>query len=95
MKQNQKAVTVRFPMGDYLAIVTEAESQNTTSAEVVRKAWKSYKENQNLILKLAQLEKRIIRNTFEICAATVGVNDEERKNAANQVNRKLGKELLK
>lgn len=95
MKQSQKAVTVRFPMGDYLSIVTEAEAQNTTTADVVRKAWKSYKENQNLILKLAQLERKMIRNTFEICAATIGVNDEERKNAARQVNGKLGKELLK
>lgn len=95
MKQTQKPVTVRFPMGDYLDITMEAESQNTTSADVVRRAWKSYQENKNFILKLAQLERRLLKNTFEICTATIGLSVAERKNAAKQINNSFGKEVVK
>lgn len=95
MRQTQKPVTVRFAIGDYADIVTEAESQNTTSADVVRQAWKSYQESKNMILKLAQLEKRILLNTFEVCSATVGLSSVERSKAAQQVNNLLGKELVK
>jgi len=94
MKNTQKAVTVRFPMGDYLEIVNEAEAQNTTSADVVRRAWKSYQDNKNLIIKLMQLERRLVKNTFEICTATVGLSPAERKNAAVQVNKSIGKEVI-
>jgi len=95
MRQTQKAVTVRFAIGDYAEIVTEAESQNTTSADVVRRAWKSYQENKNFILKLAQLERRLLKNTFEICTATIGLSSVERKNAAQQINNSFGKEVVK
>jgi len=95
MRQTQKPVTVRFPMGDYLDITAEAEIQKTTSADVVRRAWKSYQENNNIVLKLAQLEKRLLLNTFEICSATIGLSSDERKNAAKQINNSIGKEVLK
>jgi len=95
MRQTQKPVTVRFPMGDYLDITTEAEAQNTTSADIVRKAWKSYQENKNIVLKLAHLERRLLLNTFEICSATIGLSPDERKNAAKQINNSFGKEVLK
>jgi hypothetical protein len=95
MKQTQKPVTVRFAIGDYAEIVTEAEAQNTTSADVVRRAWKSYQENKNFIIKLAQLERRLLRNTFEICTATIGLSAGERKNAAKQINNSFGKEVVK
>ena len=95
MKQTQKTVTVRFPMGDYLDITSEAEAKNTTSADMVRRSWKSYQENKSLILKLVQLERRILKNTFEICSATIGLSANERKNAAKQLNTSFGKEVLK
>jgi len=94
MRQTQKPVTVRFAIGDYAEIVTEAESQNTTSADVVRRAWKSYQENKSFTLKLAQLEKRLLKNTFEICTATIGLSPVERKNAAKQINNSFGKEVV-
>jgi len=95
MRQTQKPVTVRFPMGDYLNIAAEAEFQNTTSVDIIRKAWKSYEENKNILLKLAQLENRLLQNTFEICSATVGLSSVERNNAAKQVNNSFGKEVVK
>jgi hypothetical protein len=95
MRQTQKSVTVRFPMGDYLNIAAEAELKNTTSVDIIRKSWKSYEENKNFLLKLAQLENRLLQKTFEICSATVGLTSLERSNAAKQVNNSLGKEVIK
>ncbi|GKQ97268.1 hypothetical protein KAM461_15180 [Aeromonas hydrophila] len=93
--ENQKAVTVRFPMRDYLALTSEAEAKNTTTAEVVRQAWASHQEHQNLVLLFAKLEQRLLAKTFEICAATVGLSDSERKLAARQINTALGKEIVR
>lgn len=95
MSRTQKPVTVRFAMGDYIDIAREAEAQNTTSADIVRKAWKNYQESKNMTLKLAQFERRMLLNTFEICTATVGLTSIERKKAAQQVNNHIGKELIK
>jgi hypothetical protein len=38
-QQNQKAVTVRFTMKDYLEMVHEAEIKKLSTADVVRQAW--------------------------------------------------------
>lgn len=96
MKQpNQKPVTVRFPMGDYLNLVNEAEEKNTTTAEVVRQAWANHREQKNLMRMFSTLEQRLLNAMFEICAATVGITDIERKKAARQVNTALGKEIVK
>jgi hypothetical protein len=95
MKQPyQKSVTVRFQMRDYLDLMNEAEEKNTNAAEVIRQAWTSHQEHKNLIFFLSKLEQKILTNTFEICAATVGLSDIERKAAARQVNIALGREII-
>ncbi|WP_421254556.1 hypothetical protein [Aeromonas sp. 600948] len=96
MKQpTQRAVTVRFSMRDYLDLVNSAEEKNTTIAEVIRQAWASHREQQNLILLLSKLEQQLLLKTFEICAATVGLSDTERKIAVRQVNSALGQEIIR
>lgn len=82
-------------MGDFLDITSEAEAQNTTTAEVVRRAWKSSQENKSIDHKFVRLEKRMLTNIFEICSATVGLNSAERIKAAQQVNNSFGKEVVK
>ncbi|GJA12736.1 MULTISPECIES: hypothetical protein [Aeromonas] len=95
MKQpTQKTVTVRFSMQDYINLVNEAEANNTTTAEVIRQAWASHQEHRNLTLMLSNLERNILSKNFEICSATVGLSEMERKKAARQVNVALGKELI-
>lgn len=96
MKQpTQRAVTVRFSMRDYLDLVNSAEEKNTTIAEVIRQAWANHREQKNLILLLSKLEQQLLLKTFEICAATVGLSDTERKTAVRQVNSALGKEIIR
>lgn len=94
-QQNQKAVTVRFPMSDYLEMVSEAETKNTTTADVIRQVWAGHQKQKSLAALLTQLELRLLRRTFDICAATVGLSVDERGQAARQVNQSLGKELVK
>lgn len=95
MKQPyQKSVTVRFQMRDYLDLMNEVEEKNTNAAEVIRQAWTNHQEHKNLIILFSKLEQKLLTNTFEICAATVGLSDIERKAAARQVNIALGKEVI-
>ncbi|MDR6997024.1 hypothetical protein J2Y65_003736 [Aeromonas salmonicida] len=94
-QQNQKAVTVRFTMKDYLEMVHEAEIKKLSTADVVRQAWASYQAHQNIEHLLFKLEQRILTSTFEICAATVGLSENERKTATRQVNTALGREVVR
>ncbi|HGZ7313011.1 TPA: hypothetical protein ACOL2D_002358 [Vibrio parahaemolyticus] len=95
MKQTQKPVTVRFSMTDYNDIAAEAENHNTTTADIIRKAWKGYQEHQNTLALLTRFESRIIASTFEICVATIGLTTDERKQAAKSVNNYLKMERVK
>ncbi len=93
-QQYQKAVTVRFSMKDYLEMVREAEVKGLSTADIVRLAWASYQAHQSIERLLLKLEQRQLTSTFEICAATIGLSESERKKAARQVNTAFGREVI-
>ena len=67
---------------------------NMISYQGLVRTFPSHQEHKNLIILFSKLEQRLLTNTFEICAATVGLSDIERKAAARQVNIALGKEVI-
>jgi len=83
-QDTQRAVTARFSMEMYLEIVQEAESRGVAVADVIRGAWTSHKEQKAISLLLFQFEKRMVRQTFEICSAVAGLSKQERKQAKEE-----------
>lgn len=77
----QRAVTARFPLDDYAAIVQVAEARAATVADVLRQAWHSYQQQQEINQLLQRLESRLTKRVFEACVAAGGLNDAERKEA--------------
>ena len=93
IQENQKAVTTRFPMSSYLELLQEAEERGTTIADVVRTSWDNHKENQQIKELLSQQESRLIKLVFEVCAATSGLDHQERRDALAEFKERLkGKE---
>lgn len=77
----QRAVTTRFPLDDYAAIVQIAESRGATVADVLRQAWQSYQQQQEINELLQRLEGRLTKRIFEACVAAGGLDEAERKEA--------------
>lgn len=87
--QQQKAITVRFSISDYLIIEQEAERLGSNFASVLREAWKAYHNSNQYKGELKQLEKNLLRQSFEVCCAVQGLNPTERKDALDELTSHL------
>lgn len=85
----QRAVTARFPLDDYAAIVQVAESRGATVADVLRHAWQSYQQQQDFQQLLQRLEARLTKRIFEACVAAGGLDESERREALSEYKAKI------
>lgn len=81
----QKAITVRFPLSDYLKIEREAEERGSNLADVMRKAWIAYNNSQDFKTDLKTSENRLTSKIFEICCAVHGLSEQERRDAYREL----------
>ncbi|ELI5735569.1 hypothetical protein RRK63_004312 [Vibrio fluvialis] len=88
-KAHLRVVTTRLDLGDYAALIEEAENQGSNPAQMMRTAWSSYKENQSINSRINELESRLTRKIFEIVVAVAGLSCHERKLAMKEVNKRL------
>ena len=84
-----RGATARFSHGDYTALVQEAEDKGTTVAAIIRMAWTSYQEKSEHAFLMRKLESRIVFKVFEVCSATLGLSEEERKAARQEFNHRV------
>jgi VIT1/CCC1 family predicted Fe2+/Mn2+ transporter len=84
-----RAVTSRFSLSDYMALLAEAERTGSNPSQLLRQAWQVYQEQQQLDERLTQFESRLTRRTFEIVSAVAGLTETERKQAQAQVKQQL------
>lgn len=90
MSQNAtKPVTVRLSMRDFHILARDAERNNTSIAEMMRIAWASYQQQENINDQLRELEQRMTKRTFEIVVAVAGLDEQERTQAMNKFKRQL------
>ncbi len=85
----QHAVTTRLTVGDYAALLAEAEVRGSNPAQVLRLAWSLYLENKSIESRIELLENRMTRRTFEIVSVVAGLSETERQDALSQVKRHL------
>ena len=84
-----RAVTSRFSLSDYMALLAEAERTGSNPSQLLRQAWQVYQEQQQLDERLTQFESRLTRRTFEIVSAVAGLTETERKQAQAQVKQQI------
>lgn len=87
--QQQKAITVRFSISDYLKIEQEAERIGSNLANVLRESWSAYNNSNQFKSDLKQLESNLLRQSFEVCCAVQGLNPIERKEALDELTSRL------
>jgi len=84
-----RAVTTRLTLGDYSALVAEAEQQGSTPSQMIREAWTEHQKGQSYEARLTQLEARLTRRLFEIVAAVAGLTPPQRQEAMAEVTKNL------
>jgi len=87
-----KPLTVRFSLHDYQILLRDAEENNVTIAEMMRIAWRSYKQQEDINMTLRELEQRLIKKNFEVVAAVANLDDQERRIARKKINNNLREE---
>lgn len=88
-----RPVTVRFSTADYQILLAEAETNNVSVAEMLRKAWASYREQSNIQTRLDVTERRITQKTFEIVCAIANLSDQQRIAAYKKFQENLRGEI--
>ncbi|WP_076920533.1 hypothetical protein [Pseudoalteromonas sp. SK18] len=86
----QKAITARFSITEYQRIEEVAEASGSNLAEVLREAWRSYKKKDDFSSDLQKLRVELLKQTFEICSAVAGLNEQERTEAITELKNRLG-----
>jgi hypothetical protein len=84
-QQLDKAVTARFSMEDYLRLQQEAERRGCAIADVIRKSWTHFQQQQQLHQLLLKLEQRQRKVTFEMLCTVIGLQADERQQAIQQL----------
>lgn len=87
--KGQHAVTTRFSTGDYAKILELAEEKGTTVAGIVRFAWASFIQRVDFDDSLILLERRLTNKVFDICCSVNGLNEDERKEALDDLEKAL------
>jgi len=88
-----KAVTVRLSHADFIALLQEAEDRGTTNADIIRKAWGLYQEKAEFDLQFRKLESGIVKQMFEVCSATLGLSEAERKAAIREFKKQTNRRV--
>lgn len=84
-----KSVTVRLSNSDSIALAEEVEKTGSNNSAVLKVAWASYREKSDLALLMRKLESRMVSKVFEVCSATLGLSEEERKTAKMEFNQRV------
>ena len=86
-QEASKAVTARFPIGEYLKLQDVAEQQGTTIADIIRSAWGKSQQQQQFQQQLLLMEQRQQKMFFETLCAIINVLPEEREQVIQQLNK--------
>ncbi|NQZ26216.1 MAG: hypothetical protein HRT55_07870 [Colwellia sp.] len=85
-KPLDKAVTVRFSKEDHLLLLQQSELRGCSVADMIRKSWAHYQQQQQIQQLLLRLEQRQRKNTFEMLSTTLGLKADERQHAMKQLH---------
>lgn len=82
-------ISVRFSEFEYNMILKEAEENNMNSAEVLRRSRKAYIDNNDIEVRLLQLEARLTKKIFEIVSAIANIDEQEKIVATKKYHQSL------
>jgi hypothetical protein len=85
-KSLDKAITIRFTKEDYLLLLQESEQRGCSVADMVRKSWAHYQQQQQIQQLLLRLEQRQRKNTFEMLNVMLGLKPDERQGAMKELH---------
>jgi hypothetical protein len=85
---------VRFDADTHARIRAKAAKEGISETKAVRNAATESLMQPSLSYLLKQLEHRMLNRNFEMNCIIVGLNEQQRQQAAQQCNIKFGQEIL-
>jgi hypothetical protein len=80
-------VSIRLGLGEHRDLMNAAEKEGTTLSSIARERIRLSEKQIELSDQLTQLEKRILQRVFDICCAVANLDEDEKREAAQSVNR--------
>lgn len=80
-------VSVRLGLSEHRDLMQTAEQAGTTLSDIARERIRFSAKQIALSSQLSQLEKRLLQKVFDICCAVANLDDDEKREAAQSVNR--------
>lgn len=80
-------VSVRLGLSEHRDLMQTAEQAGTTLSDIARERIRLSAKQIELSSQLSQLEKRLLQKVFDICCAVANLDDDEKREAAQSVNR--------
>jgi hypothetical protein len=80
-------VSIRLGLSEHRDLMYAAEQAGTTLSDIARERIRLSTKQVELSSQLSQLEKRLLQKVFDICCAVANLDDDEKREAAQAVNR--------
>lgn len=80
-------VSIRLGLNEHRDLMHAAEQSGTTLSDIARERIRLSAKQIELSSQLSQLEKRLLQKVFDICCAVANLDDAEKREAAQAVNR--------
>ena len=86
-KEKTAQVSIRLGLSEHRDLMHAAEQAGTTLSDIARERIRLSAKQIELSSQLSQLEKRLSQKVFDICCAVANLDDDEKREAAQTVNR--------
>jgi uncharacterized protein (DUF1778 family) len=80
-------VSIRLGLSEYRDLMHAAELAGTTLSDIARERIRLSAKQIELASQLSQLEKRLLQKVFDICCAVANLDEAEKRDAVQSVNR--------
>jgi hypothetical protein len=80
-------VSIRLGLSEHRDLMSAAEQAGTNLSDIARQRIRMSEKQIDLTTQLSQLEKRLLQKIFDICCVVANLDEDEKREAAQSVNR--------
>ena len=80
-------VSIRLGLSEHRDLIHAAEQAGTTLSDIARERIRLSAKQIELSSQLSQLEKRLLQKVFDICCEVAKLDDDEKREEVQSVNR--------
>jgi hypothetical protein len=86
-REKTAQVSIRLSLSEHRDLIDVADKAGTTLSDIARERIRLSAKQIELSSELSKLEKRLLQKVFDICCAVANLDDDEKSDAVQSVNR--------